>query len=170
MKNSPVFCIITEYLPGGSLRTLLHKTQPNTLALDTVLALAADVAHGMEYLHSQGVLHLDLKSHNLVLADNNRVKVTDFGVARTQSECASMTPDSGTYRWMAPEMISNKAFSMKADVYSFGIILWEMLTGDIPYNDMSTIQAAFAVVDKVRAYQSYCSVTYLAVWWANVLS
>lgn len=148
MKKPPVFCIITGYLAGGSLRAFLHKIQPNTVAMDQLLAFSLDIAHGMEYLHSQGVLHLDLKSHNLVLGENSCVKVTDFGVARTQSECASMTPDSGTYRWMAPEMISNKTFSMKADVYSFGIILWEMFTGEIPYHDMSTIQAAFAVVDK----------------------
>ncbi|KAG6547115.1 hypothetical protein Mapa_011367 [Marchantia paleacea] len=148
MRRPPVFCIIMEYLPGGSLRAFLHKNQPNGLPLSQVLDFAIDIAQGMDYLHSQGVLHLDLKSHNLVLAENMRVKVTDFGVARLQSECESMTPDSGTYRWMAPEMIRNKSFSTKADVYGFGIILWELFTGQTPYEDMSTIQAAFAVVHK----------------------
>ncbi|CAM6106557.1 unnamed protein product [Calypogeia fissa] len=148
IKKPPVFCIITEYLAGGSLKGFLVKNQPNTLGTAMVLSLALDIARGMEYLHSQGVLHLDLKSHNLVLADNNCVKVTDFGVARTQSECESMTLDSGTYRWMAPELISNKHFSVKADVYSFGIILWEIVTGLTPYEEMTTVQAAFAVVHK----------------------
>ena len=57
--------------------------------------------------------------------------------------------DPGTYRWMAPEMIKRKSYGRKVDVYSFGLILWEMVTGTIPYEDMTPIQAAFAVVNKV---------------------
>jgi tRNA A-37 threonylcarbamoyl transferase component Bud32 len=147
MTQPPFVCVITEYLPRGSLRAFLCKMQPNALAIDRVLSFAIDIARGMEYLHSQGVLHLDLKSHNLVLTDNYRIKVTDFGVARTQSDCDSLTPDPGTYRWMAPELFSKKTLSTKVDVYSFGIILWEMVTGHIPYEEMTSVQAAFAVVD-----------------------
>ncbi|KAL3680094.1 hypothetical protein R1sor_023050 [Riccia sorocarpa] len=148
IKSPPVFIVVTEYLPGGSLRSFLHKSQGTGLSLRQVLDFASDIAEGMNYLHSQGVLHLDLKSHNLVLTEDLRVKITDFGVARLQSECESMTPDAGTFRWMAPEMIRHKTFSTKADVYGFGIILWELYTGNIPYEEMSAIQAAFAVAHK----------------------
>jgi serine/threonine protein kinase len=151
MVQPPLVCVITEYLAGGSLRAFLHKNQPHDLSLDTVLSFALDIVEGMNYLHSQSVLHLDLKSHNLVMAENYSIKITDFGVARTQSECESMTPDSGTYRWMAPELISKKNSSTKADVYSFGIILWELITGQVPYEEMTSIQAAYAVVDSVSS-------------------
>ncbi|KAL2612981.1 hypothetical protein R1flu_024673 [Riccia fluitans] len=148
MRCPPAFIVIMEYLPGGSLRAFLNKNQGKGLSLKQVLDLAVDIAEGMNYLHSQGVLHLDLKSYNLVLSEDLHVKITDFGVARLQSECESMTPDSGTFRWMAPEMIRNKCFSTKTDVYGFGIVLWELFTGHMPYEEMSAIQAAFAVAHK----------------------
>ena len=77
------------------------------------------------------------------------VKVADFGVARVISQTGVMTAETGTYRWMAPEMIKRKPYGKKVDVYSFGLILWEMVAGTIPYEDMNPIQAAFAVVNKV---------------------
>eukprot|EP00249_Psilotum_nudum_P010300 c22460_g1_i2 orf=491-1696(+) len=147
-KNPPVCCIITEYLPKGSLRAFLHRHEPYSLSLSSVLDMALDIARGMEYLHSQGVIHRDLKSENLVLEDSLRVKITDFGVACYEADSPRMMQDSGTYRWMAPEMISNKPYSRKVDVYSFGIVLWELLTGQIPFEHLSSVQAAFAVVHK----------------------
>lgn len=147
-KKPPVCCIITEYLSHGSVRSYLHNQQPFPLSLKLVIGMALDIARGMEYLHSQGVTHRDLKSENLVIADDLCVKVTDFGVACFESEASVVTDDVGTYRWMAPEMISSKHFSRKADVYSFGIVLWELLTGHVPFEDLSPVQAAFAVVHK----------------------
>eukprot|EP00250_Pteridium_aquilinum_P026523 c33136_g1_i1 orf=396-1850(+) len=147
-KKPPVCCIITEYLALGSVRSYLHNQQPFPLSLKQVVDMALDIARGMEYLHSQGVIHRDLKSENLVIADDLCVKITDFGVACFESETSVMTDDVGTYRWMAPEMITKKHFSKKADVYSFGIVLWELLTGRVPFEEYTPIQAAFAVVHK----------------------
>ncbi|MCO5558577.1 hypothetical protein L7F22_012162 [Adiantum nelumboides] len=146
-KKPPVCCIITEYLALGSVRSYLHY-QPFPLALKLAVDMALDIARGMEYLHSQGVIHRDLKSENLVIAEDLCVKITDFGAACIEWESSPMTDDFGTYRWMAPEMISKKRFSKKADVYSFGIVLWELLTGHVPFEDYTPVQAAFAVVHK----------------------
>ncbi|KAI5072155.1 hypothetical protein GOP47_0012261 [Adiantum capillus-veneris] len=146
-KKPPVCCIISEYLALGSVRSYLHN-QPFPLALKLAVDMALDVAHGMEYLHSQGVIHRDLKSENLVIAEDLCVKITDFGVACFEWETSVMTEDVGTYRWMAPEMISKKRFSKKTDVYSFGIVLWELLTGHVPFEEYTPVQAAFAVVHK----------------------
>ncbi|KAK4568589.1 hypothetical protein RGQ29_004130 [Quercus rubra] len=147
-KKAPVFCIITEYLAGGSLRKYLHHQEPHSVPLNLVLKLALDIARGMQYLHSQGILHRDLKSENLLLGEDMCVKVADFGISCLESQCGSTKGFTGTYRWMAPEMIKEKHHTKKVDVYSFGIVLWELLTALIPFDNMTPEQAAFAVSQK----------------------
>ncbi|ESW20146.1 hypothetical protein PHAVU_006G184700 [Phaseolus vulgaris] len=147
-RKPPVYCIITEYLSEGSLRAYLHKLERQTISLEKLLTFALDIARGMEYIHSQGVIHRDLKPENILINEDYRLKIADFGIACEEASCDLLADDPGTYRWMAPEMIKQKSYGKKVDVYSFGLILWEMLTGTIPYEDMNPIQAAFAVVNK----------------------
>ncbi|KAL1371622.1 hypothetical protein HN51_001854 [Arachis hypogaea] len=147
-KKPPVFCIITEYLAGGSLRSFLQRQGPHSLPLELVLKLALDIAKGMQYLHSQGILHRDLKSENLLLGEDMCVKVADFGISCLESQIGSAKGFTGTYRWMAPEMIKEKHHTKKVDVYSFAIVLWELLTGLTPFENMTPEQAAFAVTHK----------------------
>lgn len=144
-----MFCIITEYLPGGTLRKFLHQQEPHSLPIKLVLKLSLDIAHGMQYLHAQGILHRDLKSENLLLDEEMCVKVADFGISCLESQCGSAKGFTGTYRWMAPEMMNEKHHTKKVDVYSFGIILWELLTSLTPFDDLNAEQAAYAVCHKV---------------------
>lgn len=138
-----------EYMSGGSLRKYLHQQEPYSVPLNLILKLALDIAHGMQYLHSQGILHRDLKSENLLLGEDMCVKVADFGISCLESQCKSPKGFTSTYRWMAPEMIKEKHHTKKVDVYSFGIVLWELLTALTPFDDMTPEQAAFAVCQKV---------------------
>ncbi|KAF9590001.1 hypothetical protein IFM89_030151 [Coptis chinensis] len=147
-RKSPVFCIVTEYLSGGSLRAYLHKLEGESLPLDKLIAIALDIARGMEYIHSQGVIHRDLKPENILFDEYSSLKVADFGIACEESFVDSLIEDPGTYRWMAPEVIKHKPYGRKVDVYSFGLVLWELVAGVIPYEDMTPVQAAFAVVNK----------------------
>lgn len=147
-RNPPVFCIITEYLSGGSLRAFLHKLGHKSLPLNKLISIALDIAQGMEYIHSQGIIHRDLKPENILFDENFRVKIADFGIACEEAYCDPLAEDPGTYRWMAPEMIKHKHYGRKVDVYSFGLVLLEMVSGRIPYEDMTPVQAAFAVVDR----------------------
>ncbi|KAL2341886.1 hypothetical protein Fmac_009826 [Flemingia macrophylla] len=147
-RKPPVFCIITEYLAEGSLRAYLHKLEHQTISLQKLVGFALDIARGMEYIHSQGVIHRDLKPENVLLSGDHHLKIADFGIACEEASCDLLADDPGTYRWMAPEMIKRKSYGRKVDVYSFGLMLWEMLTGTTPYEDMNPIQAAFAVVNK----------------------
>lgn len=147
-KEPSVFCIITEYLSGGSLRAFLHKLEHKSLPLEKLIAFALDIARGMEYIHSQGVIHRDLKPENILFDHDFCVKIVDFGIACEEAYFDALAEDPGTFRWMAPEMIKHKPYGHRVDVYSFGLVLWEMATGRIPYEEMTPIQAAFAVVNK----------------------
>lgn len=147
-KKPPVFCIITEYLSGGSLRAFLHKLERKSLPLEQLIAIALQIARGLEYIHSQGIIHRDIKPENILFDKDCCVKIADFGTTCEESNCDFFAEDPGTYRWMAPEMLKHKSYGRKVDVYSFGLVLWEMVTGTIPYEDMIPIQAAFAVINK----------------------
>ncbi|KAE8654350.1 ACT-like protein tyrosine kinase family protein isoform 2 [Hibiscus syriacus] len=115
--------------------------------LPSLLKVAIDVSKGMNYLH-QTIIHRDLKAPNLLMDENEVVKVADFGVARVKAQSGVMTAETGTYRWMAPEVIEHKPYDHKADVFSFGIVLWELLTGKLPYECLTPLQAAVGVVQK----------------------
>lgn len=143
----PRLCIVTEFMSGGSVYDYLHK-QKGFFKFPTVLKVAIDVSKGMNYLHQHNIIHRDLKAANLLMDENGVVKVADFGVARVRAQSGVMTAETGTYRWMAPEVIEHKPYDHKADVFSFGVVLWELLTGKLPYEFLTPLQAAIGVVQK----------------------
>ncbi|XP_078154806.1 serine/threonine-protein kinase STY46-like [Carex rostrata] len=145
----PQYSIVTEFMSGGNLYDYLHK-QKNVLELPKLLKFALDVCRGMEYLHQNSIIHRDLKTANLLVDKEHVVKVADFGVARFQNQGGVMTAETGTYRWMAPEVINHQPYDHKADVFSFAIVLWELLTSKIPYDTMTPLQAALGVRQGLR--------------------
>ncbi|XP_047321250.1 serine/threonine-protein kinase STY46-like isoform X2 [Impatiens glandulifera] len=145
----PNHCIITEYMPGGNLYEYLHKNHV-ILKLPQLVKFAIDVCRGMEYLHQNNIIHRDLKTANLLMDYNRVVKVADFGVARFQNQSGIMTGETGTYRWMAPEVINHQPYDQKADVFSFAIVLWELVTSKVPYDSMSPLLAALGVRQGLR--------------------
>jgi len=147
-KCPPVFYIITEFLPGGSLRSYLNSTENHPIPVEKIISIALDVACGLEYIHSQGIVHRDIKPENILFDENFCVKIADFGIACEETFCDVLVEDEGTYRWMAPEMIKQKAYNRKVDVYSFGLLLWEMVSGRIPYENLTPFQVAYAVANR----------------------
>ncbi|KAK4766948.1 hypothetical protein SAY86_014699 [Trapa natans] len=145
----PNMCIVTEYMSGGSLYDYLRKNH-DSLKLSQLLKFALDISKGMDYLHHNNIIHRDLKTANLLMDRENAVKVADFGVARFQSQGGIMTAETGTYRWMAPEVINHQPYDQKADVFSFAIVIWEMITAKIPYGNMTPLQAALGVRQGLR--------------------
>ncbi|KAL7485884.1 hypothetical protein ACHAW6_014307 [Cyclotella cf. meneghiniana] len=116
-----------------------------------VKRVASGTARGMCYLHSGNppVLHRDLKSANILLDESYTAKLADFGLSRLKAVRSSgMTGNCGTVQWMAPEVLCNEAYAEPADVFSFGIILWEMLTKECPYEGMTPIQCALSVLNQ----------------------
>ncbi|KAG0580630.1 hypothetical protein KC19_4G188300 [Ceratodon purpureus] len=162
----PQLCIVTELMAGGSVRDVLESRRSG-LDFGTAIKVLRDAARGMDFLHKRGVIHRDLKAANLLIDEYDVVKVCDFGVARlkppslnaaekSEKFSAEMTAETGTYRWMSPEVLEHKPYNHKADVYSFGITMWEVLTGEVPYSGLTPLQAAIGVVQRYtsQAYRS----------------
>ncbi|XP_074817631.1 serine/threonine-protein kinase TNNI3K isoform X3 [Natator depressus] len=140
------FSIVTQYISGGSLFSLLHEQKRN-LDLQSKLIIAVDVAKGMEYLHNltQPIIHRDLNSHNILLYEDGHAVVADFGESRFLQSLDedNMTKQPGNLRWMAPEVFTQcTRYTIKADVFSYALCLWELLTGEIPFAHLKPAAAA----------------------------
>lgn len=140
-------CLVMEYAEGGSLYNLLHWTHPTRPAplytSSHVMSWALQCARGVEYLHGikpKAIIHRDLKPPNLLLTKCGTViKICDFGTACDMK--TYMTNNKGSAAWMAPEVFEGNNYTEKCDVFSFGIILWEMITRRKPYEDMQGFNA-----------------------------
>lgn len=139
--------IVTEYLPRGSLFITLHKNK-QALDLRRRLRMALDVVRGMNYLHRRNppIIHRDLKSSNLLVDKSWTVKVGDFGLSCLKiSTVLTAKNGIGTPQWMAPEVLRGEYSSEKSDVFSFGVILWELMTESIPWSHLSSMQVVGVV-------------------------
>jgi len=140
--------MVLELMRGGSLHELLHAQDSGPLKAEKKGSIALEVASGLAYLHSQGIIHRDIKAANILLDEQQHAKVADFGISRTFG--GELTAETGTYRAMAPEVITHKQYDSKCDIYSFGILLWELTHQQLPFSDYSPLQAAFAVAMEQR--------------------
>ncbi|XP_059822643.1 mitogen-activated protein kinase kinase kinase 20-like isoform X1 [Hypanus sabinus] len=148
--ESPNYAIVTEYAPGGSLFDYLSSDESEEMDMDQIMAWATDIAKGMHYLHMDApvkVIHRDLKSRNVVLAADKILKICDFGASRFHSHTTHMSL-VGTFPWMAPEVIQSLPVAETCDTYSYGVVLWEMMTQEIPFKGLEGLQVAWLVVEK----------------------
>uniref|UniRef100_H3CZC9 Serine/threonine-protein kinase TNNI3K n=1 Tax=Tetraodon nigroviridis TaxID=99883 RepID=H3CZC9_TETNG len=140
------FAIVTQYVSGGSLFSLLHE-QKRLIDMQSKLIIAIDVAKGMEYLHNltQPIIHRDLNSHNILLYEDGHAGLADFGESRFLQSVDedNMTKQPGNLRWMAPEVFTQcTRYSVKADMFSYALCLWELFTGEIPFAHLKPAAAA----------------------------
>ncbi|XP_034556806.1 mitogen-activated protein kinase kinase kinase 10 [Notolabrus celidotus] len=150
--REPNLCLVMEYARGGALnRALAGKKVPPRVLVNW----AVQIATGMDYLHNQAfvpIIHRDLKSSNILILEpverddlwGKILKITDFGLAREWHQTTKMSA-AGTYAWMAPEVIKLSLFSKSSDVWSFGVLLWELLTGEVPYREIDALAVAYGV-------------------------
>ncbi|XP_063295831.1 mitogen-activated protein kinase kinase kinase 9 isoform X2 [Pelobates fuscus] len=150
--KEPNLCLVMEFARGGSLnRVLAGKKIPP----DVLVNWAVQIARGMNYLHDEAivpVIHRDLKSSNILISEmvengdlsNKVLKITDFGLAREWHRTTKMSA-AGTYAWMAPEVIRSSMFSKGSDVWSYGVLLWELLTGEVPFRGIDGLAVAYGV-------------------------
>ncbi len=147
--------LVMEYVPGRTLRGLLDER--GSLSPRLALALMDAVVEGLAAAHDAGLVHRDVKPENVLLADNGRIKIADFGLARAVSTSTNTGTLVGTVAYLAPELVTGGGADERSDVYSAGIMLYEMLTGRQPYTGDVPIQVAFAHVhSSVPAPSALC--------------
>lgn len=144
--------LLTEFVKRGSLFDLIHAKRNRArthISWANAITVLRGTVLGMSYLHSMDppFLHRDLKSQNLLIADNWVVKICDFGMARVRSLAVTMTK-LGTLQWVAPEVLREERYSEKADIYSFAILVWELVARRVPYVGLNSLMVARAVAFK----------------------
>ncbi|TKY65019.1 leucine-rich repeat receptor serine/threonine-protein kinase [Spatholobus suberectus] len=130
--------LVYEFMSNGSLENLLYGEEKE-LSWDERLQIAIDISHGIEYLHEGAVppvIHRDLKSANILLDQSMRAKVSDFGLSKEEIFDGRNSGLKGTYGYMDPAYISTSKFTMKSDIYSFGIIIFELITAIHPHQNL----------------------------------
>jgi serine/threonine-protein kinase len=129
--------IVTEYLRGYTLAHLLHNVRP--LPQRDALRIASRIAESLIYMHSQGVVHRDLKPQNVMICYDGNIRIMDFGIAKASQgrriTFTGFTPAMGTPDYMAPEQVKGKRGDERTDIYSLGALLYEMLSGHTPFED-----------------------------------
>ncbi|MBY8854958.1 serine/threonine protein kinase [Nocardia sp. CA2R105] len=141
--DDPALWLSMQYIDGGDANALLAAA-PGGLPIDQVLRLIGDAARALDHAHSQGVLHRDVKPANLLVDRAGRTLLTDFGIARSLDGTRTMTSVAATFAYAAPERFANLPGDQRADVYSLGCTLFELLTGrtPFPYADQAAVIAA----------------------------
>ncbi|OCT70140.1 hypothetical protein XELAEV_18037061mg, partial [Xenopus laevis] len=125
---------VMEFLSGGSLEDQLEKQ--GSLDMDRVLFYSAEMVCGLQFLHSKGIIHRDIKPCNILLDHQGHVRISDFGLAvQNVFEGDTITDRVGTMEYMAPEILQKKPYNAAVDWWSFGITICDMATGEIPFNN-----------------------------------
>jgi len=147
-QNPLTFCLVLEYCNSGDLAKAMSLPTPANFFFH----VASSVAKGMSYLHTRNIIHRDIKPTNIlcegnISSGNYIVKITDFGVAANDEDInggktTERTAETGTYRWMAPEVIRHEIYNKMADVYSFAVLMWQLITREDPFLNLSQIEAA----------------------------
>ncbi len=139
------YYISMEYVPGRSLKTIVREQ--GALAPTTAIDIAIQILRAARFAHKRGVIHRDLKPHNVILDEEGRARVTDFGIARAGASDMTMTGSiMGTAQYLSPEQAQGHPVSATSDLYSIGVILYELLTGVIPFEGETAVAIAFKQV------------------------
>ncbi|KDO18622.1 TKL protein kinase [Saprolegnia parasitica CBS 223.65] len=128
---------IVEYCDLGDLRSFLAASTVDNVSWATKALILENVVYGLVFLHTfePVIIHRDLKSRNVLLDSKTGTKLSDFGTSRILDDQKTLTNGIGTFQWMAPEVILGTEYTVAADIYSFGVILSEMSTHEVPYSD-----------------------------------
>jgi serine/threonine protein kinase len=147
-KSGEVVFMAMEYIEGPELRTLIVEGRP--MPVSRAMSIAAQVADGLAYAHQHGVVHRDIKPANIMVPVDGPVKITDFGIARMRTAASDLTQTGvmlGSPKYMSPEQVIGKRADHRSDLFSLGVILYEMLTGSTPFNGDNVTSLMYQIVN-----------------------
>ena len=136
--------IIMEYVSGCTLKEYIQHHGAQVTVQEAVKITVA-IAEGLEHAHMMGIVHCDVKPHNILITDSGRVKVTDFGIARAINSATTMMYTNsvmGSAHYISPEQASGKSINVSTDIYSLGVVLYELLTGEVPFRGETPVSVA----------------------------
>ena len=138
--------VVLEYVPGGALAR--HAATGNLLPLERVLESAFKISRALDYALQHGVLHRDIKPANVLLADPFDVKLTDFGVARIATATHTEITGVGSPAYMSPEQLADQPLDHRADIYSLGVLTYQLLAGRLPFHAPSVAELMRLIADQ----------------------
>jgi serine/threonine-protein kinase len=139
------YYIAMEYLPGRSLKSVVREH--GTLSSPDAIDIAMQILLALRFAHRRGIIHRDIKPHNVILDEEGRAKVTDFGIARAGASDMTLTGSiMGTAQYLSPEQAQGHAVSEASDLYAVGVVLYELLTGSVPFEGESAVSIALMQV------------------------
>lgn len=161
-RNHPDIIIVTAFAKNGSLYDYLHKKGEKPTQQQS-LTWAKQIAYGMAYMHKLELVHRDLKSSNILFTNDMTAQICDFGTSRTLKETTIASKVAGTLRWMAPEVAADTAISKMCDVFSFSLVVWELIEHKIPFHHYSSqIKVSMQILNGERPLFSAAWPKYLS--------
>src|SRR6516162_7734651 len=145
-EQDGIFYIAMELIEGTTLHELLHEK--HILAADEVVHLAHEICKGLDYAHSHGIVHRDVKPANIMITSRGAVKIMDFGIAKAGGSVTSTGQVLGTPNYMSPEQVKGRPLDGRSDLFSFGVILYEMLTGEKPFSGQNVTTIIYKIVNE----------------------
>ena len=132
--------IVMEYVEGITLKTYIEKK--DSCLLKEAVSIAIQVGRGIEAAHNKNIIHRDIKPQNIMISTEGKVKVTDFGIARAATSNTISSDVMGSVHYSSPEQARNGFVDGKSDIYSLGIVMYEMVTGRVPFDGDTTVAVA----------------------------
>jgi len=145
-EHNGIFYIAMEYIEGTTLDQVLAQRQ--ILDFEEIVRISREICRGLDYAHAHGIIHRDVKPANIMLTVQGSVKIMDFGIAKAGGSMTSTGQVLGTPNYMSPEQVRGKSLDGRTDLFSFGVALYEMVTGEKPFNSQNVTTIIYKIVNE----------------------